>query len=329
MTILRSRAPVAIASLVTFATSPVWAQSAPAAPSTTPAADAASSAPSATASTDPAAASSSTPLTDALAPTWRIQIEPSFWYVSPSGRVKLPVSSGTGPSGFTSAGDDVKLERLNLDTPRFEPAGELHLTGGRWRFTFSGAAYSIEQDTTADSTFRLGSITAAPGDELDVDFDFTTVEATAGYRFLGRDFADAARTERPDQGIAAVGRVYGLFGARFYDVGFDVRTTSGPLEQASADEFFVEPIAGIRAELDLAESFTLDLQATVGGLPAGDSSSYSFDIQAGFHWRPHPNVGIQIGYRQLAYWLSDGEDAEEFEYNGRLAGLFAGLVIRF
>lgn len=310
MTTFRSRAPVAIVSLLTAAASPAWAQ-----------------APSPSASTDPAAPA--TPPADALAPAWRVQIEPSFWYVSPSGRVKLPVSSGTGPGGFTSAGDDVKLERLNLDSPRFEPAGEVHLTSARWRFTFSGATYSVEQDTTADSTFRLGSITAAPGDRLDVDFDFTTVEATAGYRFLGRDFADPAHTERPDQAVAAVGRVYALFGARFYDVGFDVRTASGPFQQASADQFFAEPIAGLRAELDLAESFTLDLQLTAGGLPAGSSSSYSIDIQAGFQWRLHPNLGIQIGYRQLAYWLADGEDAEEFEYNGRLAGLFAGMTLRF
>ena len=320
MTIFRSRAPVAIVSHRTAASSPAWAQSTAAGGESAPSAPAA-------ASTDPSA--SATPVADALAPAWRIQIEPSIWYVSPSGRVKLPVSSGTGPGGFTTAGDDVKLERLNLDSPRFEPTGEVHLTGARWRFTFSGATYSVEQDTTADSTFRLGSITAAPGDRLDVDFDFTTVEATAGYRFLGRDFADPARTEQPDQGVAAVGRVHALFGARFYDVGFDVRTASGPFEQASADEFFAEPIAGLRAELDLAEAFSLDLQVTAGGLPAGDHTSYSLDIMAGFQWRPHPNVGLQIGYRQLAYWLSDGEDAEEFEYNGRLAGLFAGLVVRF
>ena len=51
--------------------------------------------------------------------------------------------------------------------------------------------------------------------------------------------------------------------------------------------------------------------------------------EADAQWRPHPNVGVQIGWRQVAYWLNDGEGEDEFEYNGRMAGIQGGLVIRF
>lgn len=263
-----------------------------------------------------------------LDPEWTVQIEPSFWYVSPSGKVKLPASSGTG--GFTSAGDSVELDRLNIASPRFEPSGEIHLNYDRWRVTFSGADYSINRDdTVADSSFRLGSVVVAPGDTLNADFHLTTVELTAGRRVWGWPFSSPEHTQHPEHAVESLARLYVIGGARFYDVGFDVARTSGGFASAEADEFFGEPIVGVRIEADLARDFTLDLQATGGGLPTGDTSSYSVDIQAGFQWRPHPNVGVQIGYRQLAYWLSDGSDEDEFTYNGRLAGLFAGLVIRF
>jgi hypothetical protein len=257
-----------------------------------------------------------------------VQIEPSFWYVSPSGDLKLPAKSGTG--GFTTPGDSVAIARLNLDTPEFEPAGEIHLNSGRWRMTFSGATYSMDrQDTIADSSFRLGSVVITNGDPMDVNMEFTTVELTGGYRVWGRVFSSPDFTQKPENALDSVLRVYVIGGGRFYDVSFDVTRTTAVQASANADEFFGEPIVGARAEVDLARDFTLDVQLTGGGLPTGDTSSYSVDIQAGFQWRPHPNVGVQIGYRQLAFWLSDGKDASEFEYDGRLAGLFAGLVIRF
>lgn len=286
-------------------------------------------------STPPTASSPSTEgfsPTGAPDPEWTVRIEPSFWYVAPSGKVKLPASSGSG-SAASPPGDRVKIEQLNLDSPRFEPTGEVHFSGGpngRLRFTFSGATYSIERDDTqADSSFRLGSVSVSSGDTLETSFDFTTVELTGGYRIWGRNFSDAAHTEKPENAVPTIARLYLIGGARFYNTSFELARRSGAPGSAEADQFFGEPIVGARAEIDIARDFTLDLQVSGGGLPLSDSSSYSVDIQAGFQWRPHPNIGIQIGYRQLAFWLSDGEDADEFEYNGRLAGLFAGLEIQF
>lgn len=264
-------------------------------------------------------------------PSWTVRIEPSIWYVAPSGKVKLPASSGSGSSA-SPPGDRVRLERLDLDSPRLEPTGEIHFSGGpngRLRFTFSGSTYSIERDDAqADSSFRIGSVDVSTGESLDASFDLTTVELTGGYRVWGRDFSSESRTENPGNAVPTVARLYLIGGARFYNTSFEVRERLGT-GRAEADEFFGEPIVGARVEIDLARSFTLDLQVSGGGLPLGDRSSYSADIQAGFQWRPHPNIGVQIGYRQLAYWLSDGEDAGEFEYNGRLAGLFAGIEIEF
>jgi hypothetical protein len=262
-------------------------------------------------------------------PKWTVQVEASAWYVAPSGDVKLPASSGTGGSG-SAEGDSVAMERLNLDSTRLMPTGEVHMSGGRWRGTFSGAAYTIDREgSIADSAFRIGSVDVVAGDPLDVSFDLTTVELSAGYRVWGRVFSAEELTQKPENAIETLARVYVIGGARFYDVGFAFARATADRATAEADQFFGEPIIGARVEVEVARDFTMDFQLSGGGLPLGDKTSYSVDIQAGFMWRPNPHIGIQIGYRQLAYWLSDGEDEDAFEYDGRLAGLFAGVVLRF
>jgi hypothetical protein len=259
-------------------------------------------------------------------PAWTVQAEPSVWYVAPSGKVKLPVKSGSGPGSFTTEGDEVRLERLNLDSPRFEPTGELHLSFDRWRVTFSASTFDLERTaTTADTSFRLGSVAVAAGDIFSTELELTTVEVTGGYRLWGRDFRAGSR--HPEDAVDGVVRVYALAGARFYDLSFDFARAAGG--SAGASEFFGEPIAGIRGEAVLAQDFTLDVQVSGGGFALSDSSSYSIDVLAGFQWRPTRHVGVQIGYRQLAYGLASDDGPDEFSYRGRLAGLYAGLVIRF
>lgn len=268
-----------------------------------------------------------------VAPDWTVRLEPKVWFVAPSGTLKLPISSGDGPGSVTTAGDDVELERLNLDSPRLEPAGDIHLASGRWLFGFSGATFSLDRDrTTADETFRLGAVSVAPGDSLRVAMEFTTAEVLGGYRVYSRDFA--AESELPENAYDAVLGVYVVGGARFYDLGIEVRRAggAGPF-QADVDQFFAEPIAGLRFELDFAREFSMVVQTTAGGFADSDRSSISFDVQAGFQWRFWDGrAGLQIGYRQLLFVLTDGSDgpaAEEFEYDGRMAGLFAGLQVRF
>lgn len=262
-----------------------------------------------------------------LDPAWRVQIQPSAWFVAPSGTLRMPISAGSGGGAFTTEGDAVAVERMNLDSTRLMPAGELHINSERWRFALSGAAFGIDREgTVADSSFRLGSVQVDAGDAMDVSFELTTVELTGGYRVWGYDFT--AASEPPQNAVDAACRVYALLGARFYDFSFDLTNRDGGAS-TGADQFFGEPIAGARAEFDIARDFSLTLQLTGGGFADSDRSSFSVDIVSGFEWRPFENVGVRIGYRQLAFDLADGDGAEEFEYDGRLAGLLAGVTIRF
>lgn len=263
---------------------------------------------------------------------WNVQVEPLLWYWSPSGRIRLPATSGSGGAsagGFGDSGSRVKVAELNLDSPRFSPAGEVHLSIDRFRVSFSGAGYEINRDQSqADESFRLGASEVVAGDTLDVDFEFITAELTLGYNVWSKDFAADTDASR---GLAAkplVLRTYLLGGVRMYHTDISVRNVSAGTS-ADASEWFAEPILGARAEVEINEVFTIDLQLSGGYWADSDKSASSIDVAVGFMYRPHPNVGLQIGWRQVAFDLNDGEGVSEFEFDGRMAGVYGGIVLRF
>ncbi len=250
-------------------------------------------------------------------PTWTVQVEPVVWYAGPAGDLTLPGGAG-----------EVQLSTLNLDTSRVSPAAEIHINADRWRFSFSGADYSADIETTSNSAFQIGSLSVADNDTMRNQYDWTTVQLTAGYLFWTHDFA--AASEKPEDAVPAVLRLYAFGGGRLHDIDISLQSLApARAGTTGTDQFYAELIVGARAELELAEDFTLDLELSGGGMADSDRSIASFDIIAGFQWRPCENVGLQIGWRQLAYWLSDADADQEFSLNGETAGVYAGVVIRF
>jgi hypothetical protein len=260
-------------------------------------------------------------------PEWKVSLSPRLWWTSPSGELKLPASSGTGPGAFTDPGDTIDVSQLNLDTPRLSPAGELHVAAGRWRFAFSAGAFSLDRETTiADSAFRAGSVEISPGESMSVRFDDSVFEATAGYQVYSWDFDAASRSpaNAADTGM----RLIALGGVRLHDLDIDLRSRDDATT-ASTDQTFTEPIGGLRAEFALTRRFAIELQATGGAWIESDRSVYSLDLCVIVRWTPAPNIGVEFGWRQIAFSLSDGDGADEFEYLGAVAGVFAGITVRF
>lgn len=258
-------------------------------------------------------------------PDWRVEVNARAWWLSPSGKIRLPGSSAAGN------GDMVRVDDLNLDTPRFGPYAEVHVESSPWRLSFGGGAFSLDRDQTeASRTFQVGELGVSPGDSLSVSFEFVTTQVTAGYRLGQHDFK--AHSVCPEDAVDTVLTAYVVGGVRLYEFDVSVRQNapagSGP-SSAQSDQLFVEPIVGVRLEAEIARRFGIDFELTGGGYGDSDRSSLSVDVSVAFAWRPCEAVGVEIGWRQLAYRARDGEIPGEFEYNGRMAGLFAGLTVRF
>ncbi len=251
--------------------------------------------------------------------SWTIRFEPAVWFVGASGDLRLPGTEASGNGQKLDIGD------LNLDSPRASPFGELHLKRGPWRISLSALAFSSGgRDFAPEGPGQLGPIAYDAGDLLDLSMDYATFAARGGYEFL-----TAERGTTDDGGVQVRSRLVGFAGARFHDVDFDASLQTPGGASVSSDSLFAEPIVGLRWELDIHERFTIDVVGAAGAFGWGDQSSWSADILAGFTWRPVENVGVQVGYRQLIVGLKDGDDPEQFEWRGGVAGLYAGAVLRF
>ncbi len=253
-------------------------------------------------------------------PSWTIRVEPMAWYASFAGDLEMPGSPGTTQNAFD-------IENFDLDEPRLSPVGFVHLQFDRWRFSVGGVFISADdREGSVDQGGILGDLTLATGDVTNSSIDFWAAELQAAYRLIHK------RMGTTQDGKDRV--VFGLepvIGVRMYSADVEIEALSGASSglSTSADDMFYEPIAGLKLEGEFAEEFTVDLQTNFGYGPWNDRESFSWDIMIGGAWRPIPNLGVRIGYRQLLFDLESGSGSETFHLDGSLAGLMLGVELRF
>ncbi len=245
-----------------------------------------------------------------------LRFEPAAYYVSPGGDIKLPRSSG-GES------NSIPVEAINMDEPHLAPMGELEVWKGRWGGRVRGFwLSSSEQSFTANSDFQLGELAFAPGDTGESSLDFGSLAFEARYAIL--DNPQRPRTDRP--GYVFRTRIELLAGLRLYDLDWSVSDGSS---STGYDGSFFEPFGGAKFSLELYEQVDIDLQVSLGGWGGGDSNSFTYEILVGFTWRPIENLGVQVGYQRLGFTLEDGENDDQFEFDGAMSGLYFGAVFQF
>lgn len=248
---------------------------------------------------------------------WEASIEPAAWFASAGGSLKLP---GAGGSGKT------QLSAMNMERTHLTPTGEINLRRGDWGAHVRGFAFSTTNTATGTLGAPIGDVVLTGSDSLESTLDLSAFEIEGTYRLWRVD-----RSPRDGGGHKLHVDFDLVFGARLYDVDWVVnRLTAGPSPSMDrTSETFLEPLLGAKLSMEILEQFDIDVQLTGGGLPIGDHSSISLDIMAGFAWRPIENVGVQAGYRQLAFQLEDGSGTEEFRYWGAVAGLYFGVKFLF
>lgn len=259
------------------------------------------------------------PVLDASS-TLTLRVRAMAWRVSTGGDLKLPSETSTPNS-------TVELESLNVDEPVFAPMADFTFRRGDWGLTVRGSGWSTSGTAQPGYTGRLGDVVFSPTTTLDSELQVLIFEAEGLYTL------ERFKPERSEYKID--GMLDLVFGVRATSIDASTRDTTSGVSiaslKSSADNIFFEPLAGLRASMEIAEQVDLEVQATIGGLPLGDTSSFTGDIIAGISWRPIENVGILFGYRSLFLDFSDGEDNEAFELSGpsTAQGLFFGAVIAF
>jgi hypothetical protein len=253
-----------------------------------------------------------------------LRVEPMLWYLGPGGEVDMPGSA------TTSNAPEADLDLLGFDTPRWTPMPEVHVEWAEWRLAFRGYAFSGDHNSELGFAGEVGTVAFGPTTTLRSSLDMSSFEmelAREVYHFPG----EVKGEDRPD----FLGIVEVLGGVRVFDVDWSIARTnaSGPplvgTDEVRADEVFVEPVIGARLEMLFGEEFGIDWQFSLGGMMSGDRTSGSGDVIVGGWWKPHPNVGVQIGYRAAFFDLTAGEDADEFRFSGSNQGVQVGVILTF
>lgn len=120
--------------------------------------------------------------------------------------------------------------------------------------------------------------------------------------------------------VANVTWNYGIAGF-LWDVG--VKGTAGGVNTSSSKQFGVPvPIVGVGASAKVANG--LNVYANVSGLPLGGYGHIA-DVEAGLHYEPITNLGLNVGYRLIDIDVNHEDDSASY----KLAGPFAGLSYKF
>lgn len=113
---------------------------------------------------------------------------------------------------------------------------------------------------------------------------------------------------------------YGLAGL-LWDA--EVTGNSGGANTSSSKSFGAPvPMVGLNAKANIAKGF--NVYANASGLPLGGYGHIA-DLEAGLHYEPMKNLGLNVGYRLIDVDLQHKDDSASF----RLAGPFAGLNYTF
>lgn len=243
---------------------------------------------------------------------WTIQFEPMLWAPALRGDLRVP------------GGPTFDVESLNLDESRLAPAGEVTIRADKWSFFFSGFGFSYDETANARETIiAAGPVTIAPGQAVRSELDFYSFQATVGYEVFSNFFDEP--DDHPEDEVRLSLDVFG--GVRYFDANLDLTPLAGA-GSAMNDGQWVQPIGGVRLTIDLPYRTGVEVSLDGGGW-GGDQSSFAWNIAAAFYWAFHENAGLEIGFRNLASDLQDGEGANEFNFDAALMGLFGSVIIRF
>ncbi len=93
--------------------------------------------------------------------------------------------------------------------------------------------------------------------------------------------------------------------------------------QKSADQDWLDPIVGMRAQWNITDRFFLAGKSDIGGFGVGSDLAWTLQATAGYQFTE--KVSAELGYRYLHTDYSDGG----FKYDIAQAGIYTSLNIRF
>jgi len=121
-----------------------------------------------------------------------------------------------------------------------------------------------------------------------------------------------------------------LAGARYTNIDVKVRVhdkNAGASVSQQGSKNWTDPIVGARYAHDFNDHWSMGLRGDVGG--SGSRSDFAWNAAATVGYKVGSSSKIYLGYRVLDYNYQDGDAANRFTFNIRVAGPMLGLGMTF
>ncbi|SEL06618.1 hypothetical protein SAMN05443999_103214 [Roseovarius azorensis] len=220
----------------------------------------------------------------ASAQDWNVQVTPYLWGTGVGGSV-TPVRGGP---------------TLDFDESLSDILGDLEAA-----FFLSGYArygrFVVLGDISASRSSRSGTVPSL-GLPVSARLEQRSLTLAAGYRVISE----------PEVAVDL------LAGLRHWRVEAAARTPVPGLA-AGLDADFVDPVLAARANVRLAERWSLIGYADIGGFGAG--SDFTAQFVATVNWQASESLYLSAGYRHLHVDYNSGGRAFDVKFSGPLVGL--------
>lgn len=243
-------------------------------------------------------------------PAYTVSIDSRAWFPALQGNLTMP------------GGTEYEVESVDIDEVEPTPAFATTFHADSWSITLDGFINNLDTTAPAEEPFLLAGDTVSAGDPVHTDLSFSAFEATFRHDLYDLplhegidEHGDPIPSDKIDVSLDALG------GARLYSLNIDQRVRRPGGASASFDGLWADAFAGFGLEFRLFDRASVLFNTSVGGGP----SSFSWNIENTVVIDATPNISGQVGFRHM----SVAYEEDDFEFNGAIAGLFAGLVIRF
>ncbi len=245
----------------------------------------------------------------------QLRLAPSVWLAS------VDATTTTGPMTFPL---DFTLDDL---FDRMEFAGALHGEIGkkRWTLIADGSYVRLKQTTTPVQS-DVPDLPTVVNDSTSVDqtMNMTLVDILLAYR-VGEHLGSLTPVNGK-RGLQAF-ELYGGLRANFQQQ--DIQVLQGePSLGREVDEYWVDPLIGVRFYADTGPRWGVLFRGDVGGFDVSSSTVWS--VAGTVMWRVSDLVDLLAEYRyQDTDYANDEAGDAAYAFNGNVHGLLLGLNLNF
>lgn len=241
-------------------------------------------------------------------PSFVEDVTPGFELQLTAG-IHLGRASGSitnGPDGI----EPFLMEKvLDLDDYEATFNAELLFRKDRLDILLSGFDFSTDNSLILAEPITFGALALDAGDSVEATFDLFSAAIDVRYAFY------LPPNDDPDITF----RIAPSLSLRYVDLDQSI-TSGGVRESASASATALLP--GLFIDFAFREKLFIG-GGTAFGPNLDGGSQWWISASIGYHFTP--NLGVSIGYRQLDFDIEE----DDYEADGRIAGLFIAGSIRF